>query len=339
MATTTTRLALRKPAGTDLVNVSTDLDANYDLIDAVVGFTNCTSTTRPSAPFTGQGIRESDTGAALVSNGSGPASASWTYLHGTGGSTTVGATGATAALRIQTTGTISGNRCVDFRKSGDANASFIQDFDGKMQWGPGGSGGPDVNLYRSTVGTLKTDQSLLVAGNVSVSGSAAITGNTNISGNITIAGNGVTKPLAGVLVTSAPNLGVTSGTTELNLAKLALAPAALTVTSGRFYALCLMIEGNASVANDQFQFQVRYGTALSGTSIASWRFQVANVTAFNDSKFWSVPWQCPSTDAAAKFYISVLRSAGTGTFTVTGGGRCAFWLEDMGADVNVWSTT
>lgn len=33
MATLTPRLALRKPAGTDLVNVVTDLDNNYDIID------------------------------------------------------------------------------------------------------------------------------------------------------------------------------------------------------------------------------------------------------------------------------------------------------------------
>lgn len=333
MATTTTRLGLRKPAGTDLVNVSADLDANYDLIDAVVGFTNCTSTTRPSSPFTGQGIRESDTGAALVSNGSSPASASWSGLIGTGGFTTVGPTGSTAPVRIQTTGAISGNRVLDFRKQGDAQAGYICDFDGKMQWGPGASGVPDTNLYRASASTLKTDSAFTAVGALSTSS------NLTVSGNLSVTGNGLTKPLVGVLVTSAPNLGVTSGTTELNLPKLALAPAALTVTSGRFYKLCLMIEGNATVASDQFQFQVRYATALSGTVIASWRFQVANVTAFNDSKFWSVPWQCPSTDTAAKFYISALRTAGSGTFTVTGGGKCAFWLEDMGADVNVWSTT
>jgi hypothetical protein len=320
MASTTTRLALRKPAGTDLVNVATDLDANYDLIDAVVGYTNCTSSTRPSTPFIGQGIRESDTGALLVSNGSSPASASWSGIIGTGGFTTVGPTGSTAAVRIQTTGAIGGNRVLDFRKQGDANAAFICDFDGKIQWGPGGSGAPDVNLYRSAAGTLKTDQNLVVGG------------------NITITGNGVARPMQGVVVTTAPNLGVTSGTTELDLPKLHLAPAALTVISGRYYKLCLMIEGNASVANDQFQFQVRYGTALTGTVIASFRFQVANVTAFNDSKFWSVPWPCVTSDAGAKFYISVLRSAGSGTFTVTGGGKCSFWIEDMGADTNVWST-
>jgi microcystin-dependent protein len=34
VATTTTKLGLRKPAGTDLINVTTDLSNNYDIIDA-----------------------------------------------------------------------------------------------------------------------------------------------------------------------------------------------------------------------------------------------------------------------------------------------------------------
>lgn len=34
MATTTTKLGLRKPAGTDLINVTTDISDNMDLIDA-----------------------------------------------------------------------------------------------------------------------------------------------------------------------------------------------------------------------------------------------------------------------------------------------------------------
>lgn len=36
MATTTTNLGLRKPATTDLVNVTTDLSDNFDLIDAAL---------------------------------------------------------------------------------------------------------------------------------------------------------------------------------------------------------------------------------------------------------------------------------------------------------------
>ncbi len=37
MAGATTKFGLRKPAGTDLVNVTTDLDNNFDTIDAALG--------------------------------------------------------------------------------------------------------------------------------------------------------------------------------------------------------------------------------------------------------------------------------------------------------------
>lgn len=69
MATTTTRLGLRKPATTDLITVGTDLDANYDLIDLAVGYTVCTSITRPATPYSGQAIYETDTARTYVRSG------------------------------------------------------------------------------------------------------------------------------------------------------------------------------------------------------------------------------------------------------------------------------
>lgn len=77
MATTTTRLGLRKPAGSDTVSVTTDLDNNYDKIDSSIGATPCTASTRPSTPFQGQLIYETDTKRLLAHNGSSPASAGW----------------------------------------------------------------------------------------------------------------------------------------------------------------------------------------------------------------------------------------------------------------------
>lgn len=79
MATTTTRLGLRKPAGSDTVSVTTDLDANYDKIDTAISMTVCTSSTRPSTPFQGQEIYETDTHNNLVYNGTTPASAGWQH--------------------------------------------------------------------------------------------------------------------------------------------------------------------------------------------------------------------------------------------------------------------
>lgn len=69
MATTTTRLALTKPAGTDVVDIDV-LNANADKIDAAVGAYICTSTTRPSTPYAGQVIYETDS------------KLTWTYASG-----------------------------------------------------------------------------------------------------------------------------------------------------------------------------------------------------------------------------------------------------------------
>ena len=69
MATTTTRLALTKPAGTDVVDIDV-LNANADKIDTAVGAYICTSTTRPSTPYAGQVIYETDS------------KLTWTYASG-----------------------------------------------------------------------------------------------------------------------------------------------------------------------------------------------------------------------------------------------------------------
>lgn len=61
MPTTTTRLALSKPLGTETVDIGV-LNANADKLDAAAGATICTSTTRPSTPYSGQVIYETDTG-------------------------------------------------------------------------------------------------------------------------------------------------------------------------------------------------------------------------------------------------------------------------------------
>lgn len=65
MATTTTRLALTKPASSDPVDIAV-LNANSDKIDLAVGAKRVTSSTRPSTPFDGQMIFETDTNKFLV---------------------------------------------------------------------------------------------------------------------------------------------------------------------------------------------------------------------------------------------------------------------------------
>lgn len=73
MASTTTRLGLRKPAPSDAVDVTADLSNNYDVLDASIGIIVCTNATRPSVPFVGLEILETDTGLTyLCTNATGP---------------------------------------------------------------------------------------------------------------------------------------------------------------------------------------------------------------------------------------------------------------------------
>lgn len=72
MATTTDKLGLKKPAGTDPF-LLTDFNSNTDLIDRAPGVYYCTSSTRPSwsSPQAGRMIVETDTKKMFIWPGSG----------------------------------------------------------------------------------------------------------------------------------------------------------------------------------------------------------------------------------------------------------------------------
>jgi hypothetical protein len=67
--------------GSEDVSYTQDIGQNLDKIDAAVGFQIVTSSTRPSSPFPGKPITESDTSyRTYFSNGTSPASASWVEI-------------------------------------------------------------------------------------------------------------------------------------------------------------------------------------------------------------------------------------------------------------------
>ena len=172
--TTTTRLALYKPdaTGVDNVNVVTDVNNNMDNLDSKVGFVACTSGTRPGAPYNGQAIRETDTSKYYIWNG-----AAWIQcLIGTaqfanaldvaGGATFTG--GIVSAIRAAATDIGFQSKVV-----ADAQQRLAAQVDGKLLWSSGAAG-TDTNLYRSAVGTLKTDTAFLAVGDLSTSGKVNI---------------------------------------------------------------------------------------------------------------------------------------------------------------------
>lgn len=62
--------------------------------------------------------------------------------------------------------------------AGDTISRYLVQAGGKIEWGAGGSSARDTNLYRSAANTLKTDDSLIVAGDATVA-TLTVTGGTS----------------------------------------------------------------------------------------------------------------------------------------------------------------
>lgn len=94
MATSTTRLGLRKPVGADTVQVALDISGSMDTLDTAVDRI-CTSSTRPSTVYVGMRAYETDTNRLIVCTQATP-SIKWTYTN---------SMSATASTRPVETGT------------------------------------------------------------------------------------------------------------------------------------------------------------------------------------------------------------------------------------------
>lgn len=146
----TSRLGLYKSKsdGSELVSYPQDIGGNFDKLDLATGFQAVTSTTRPSAPYSGKPIAESDTGRLYYSNGSAPASGSWVEIASNGASFTL-----TGTRSITLNGTANTTTKFAALVSGDTNNRFEITADGTNKWGSG-SGAVDVQLGRTGVARL-----------------------------------------------------------------------------------------------------------------------------------------------------------------------------------------
>jgi hypothetical protein len=213
----TARLALYKSKsdGSELVNYTQDLGQNWDKVDAAVGFAACTSTTRPSSPYSGKAIMQTDTAyRTFFSNGTTPASASWVEIPNSSGtfggnlalSSTSSLSIGTATLTRSSGGALSAN--TNYSRAATATTDVAYSAlitgdtfdrvrvysDGKLEIGPGNAA-RDVNLYRSAANVLTTDDSLSVALNLTVAGSGSVTGNL-AAGNFAVVVDWTTPGLA-----------------------------------------------------------------------------------------------------------------------------------------------
>lgn len=182
MSSNTTRVSLYKPAGGEDINVTTDLNNNLDKLDTNLNFRVVANAAARNAitPFwAGLNVRETDTGNAYISNGSGPISGSWDQI----------ATANTynSALNISTSAT--GNTPFNLRVGAEANNRYHIKGDGANWWGAGGATAVDTNLYRSAANTLKTDDNLIVLGTLNVTGASTFGSDQSVTGNQTITGD------------------------------------------------------------------------------------------------------------------------------------------------------
>ncbi|MGY6019602.1 hypothetical protein [Streptomyces spinosirectus] len=130
----TSRLALYKSKsdGSELVSYTQDLGQNWDKVDAAAGFQIVTSSTRPSSPYSGKGIAQSDTSySTFFSNGTAPASGSWVEIP-------------------------------------NSSSTFGSNL--KLASGSQLTIGADCNLFRNAANVLRTNDALIVDGNLTVSG-------------------------------------------------------------------------------------------------------------------------------------------------------------------------
>lgn len=163
----TPRLGLYKSAsdGSELINYTQDIGQNLTLIDAAVGYQSCTSSTRPSSPYSGKPIMETDTSyRTYFSNGTAPASASWIQIPNSnstfnadldltsGHQLNIGASTSPASFAVLATATT--DDIISTRISGDTVSRYLMEADGAQFWGPGGSTSADVSLTRPAAARL-----------------------------------------------------------------------------------------------------------------------------------------------------------------------------------------
>ena len=144
-------------------------------------------------------------------------------------------------------------------------------------------------------------------------------------------------PIKGAKVTNTGNpIATTSGTTELDLAKLQMT--GLTLVTGRYYMARYQVTWVKTVGTDAFDFKLRVNTAVSGT-------QIGGPSGVNLTQSFTVGQNEIAVlfkgDASyTSLFLSVVRTAGTGTLSyvgeITGFTRAWAMLEDKG-DSDNWS--
>jgi hypothetical protein len=109
------------------------------------------SITRSNGRVTVGGAAGTSAGLTVNRNSAGNAVTINTNITGAGGATAIAVTPLDATSRLLSSAV-----------TAETTARFVAFADGKHEWGPGGTGGRDVNLYRDRADVLRTDDALKV---------------------------------------------------------------------------------------------------------------------------------------------------------------------------------
>lgn len=259
MSSTTSRASFYKPAGGENVNVTTDLNNNWDKLDTNLNWrvvANAAARNAITPYWAGLGVRETDTGRLYVTNGTAPISASWSEVV-QADNQTVGQM--LFGNLIRNTRATSGDSAYETRVTGDTYARWYVQAGGTQYWGPGNATF-DTNLYRASANLLKTDDAFQAVGNLTVGGSAVFTGNLQTNGDLILA-SGTTVYRNTLAATTV----VANTTTETVIARITIPANDMVV--GAVYKIHAF--GHASVTGTpSLTFASKFG-GVGGTQFAT----------------------------------------------------------------------
>lgn len=137
------------------------------------------------------------------------------------------------------------------------------------------------------------------------------------------------KLMDAVNISATGGLYTTSGTTELDIGRLA--HTSIAIDASRLYRTDVQMITTRTVASDEFELRIRQGTAVSGTLLASRPAYAAPTTNGHLVKV-SLLW-VPASSTTTTVFLSIVRATGTGTLSVFGSttlGRSQSVLSQLG---------
>jgi len=306
MSTLTSRLRLYKPAadGSENVNVVSDLNDNWDRLDAMVSFVPVTVGTYPASGYRGEAFYETDTGKGYINTSAvastitkaqvlvaGAGFDSNISLTSSAGQFTTGGTSSTATFAAQrgsSTDSILSGRTL----SASANSMFTVTAAGTMGWGPGSSS-TDTNLYRSSANVLATDDSLNVGGSLTVTASANLD-DTLVGGNLIIGSATYRNRLSTVTT-------VSNTVTETALATMT-------------------IPANDLVAGAIFRMRVVGVASVTGTPTMTFRTRIGGTGGTQLSTSGSITFSSGVQNKpwGVEFYMTCVTTGASGTMRAWG---------------------